>query len=346
MKRKMKKMLSMILALAIVLSSVGFESNAASFSNRRKQFDKMYIPYALNEMYNLIEDSHVSYASKTKLRKSELTPKQKKYYEYFAKKFENLEDFYISDESDSYKKRDYKCSAYTCFLDDHPEYKLCCDTVNETTESGKVICHHYFKTPSGKRVKTAKDKKALKKYIKSLISTRESVADHIIEMMPENLSTIDKYRYLAVVLCYSTKYNQTYYDNHTNYSRVAKSEVWRNASTKDGPLLYGTAVCSGYSEAYKYLCNRAGLYCETVIGQPKKIGTGGHEWNIVKLKSGTYYVDVTWMDTLWTSNINYNHFIVTEKEMRQNHSEFTWSGKVTGKKSYRKIIEKVVNPEV
>lgn len=347
MKRKMIKFLSMIIALSIVLSSIGFESNASSISNRRKQFDKLYIKYAIDSMCQYIKDSKVSYAPSNKTHRSELTPKQKKYYDEFLKKIKNIEEFDLHNSSHSDRQREYRNVAYLSILGDYPWYQNILESYHEEYKDGEYRIHLYYKTPSGKKVKSAKDKRSLKKQLDLYDKTIEDVSDHIIEMMPDNLSTIDKYRYLAVVLCECTKYNKKYLEIENNPKKFRSSKVCRNKSTKYGPLLFGTGVCSGYSEAYKYLCNRAGLYCETVTGKPVNSGESYHEWNMVKLKSGTYYIDVTWMDNNpFSQMIDYSEFMQTEKEMRKTHSEYTWTEKATGKKSYRKIIDKAVNPEV
>lgn len=61
-----------------------------------------------------------------------------------------------------------------------------------------------------------------------------------------------------------------------------------------GALLNGSAVCEGYAEALKLICDREGIPCITVLGT----GNGGaHKWNYVKMDDGKWYmVDTTWND--------------------------------------------------
>ncbi len=52
-------------------------------------------------------------------------------------------------------------------------------------------------------------------------------------------------------------------------------------------------VCEGYSEAFKMLCDRAGIPCIVVVGDAGE----PHAWNYVKMEDGNWYaVDVTWDD--------------------------------------------------
>jgi hypothetical protein len=63
-----------------------------------------------------------------------------------------------------------------------------------------------------------------------------------------------------------------------------------------------TAVCAGYSNLLKEMCNSAGIECEVIVGSAKrlvedinkKITGSGHAWNAVKLYDKWYLVDVTW----------------------------------------------------
>lgn len=52
-------------------------------------------------------------------------------------------------------------------------------------------------------------------------------------------------------------------------------------------------VCEGYAEAFKMLCDRAGIPCIVVVGDAGE----PHAWNYVKMEDGNWYaVDVTWDD--------------------------------------------------
>lgn len=61
-----------------------------------------------------------------------------------------------------------------------------------------------------------------------------------------------------------------------------------------GVFLNGQAVCEGYAEAFKLLCDRENIPCIIVVGT----GNGSaHEWNYVQMDDGKWYgMDVTWDD--------------------------------------------------
>jgi len=75
---------------------------------------------------------------------------------------------------------------------------------------------------------------------------------------------------------------------NTRYDYNAK-----NCYIADGPLLDGRAVCAGYAQAYKLLCDQAKLDCKYVGGM---VGKVGHGWNMVKMNGKWYHVDCTWDD--------------------------------------------------
>jgi len=59
----------------------------------------------------------------------------------------------------------------------------------------------------------------------------------------------------------------------------------------NGVFLRGSAICEGYSKAFKLLCDRAGIPCEIIFG----VADGeNHSWNYVRLDGIWYLVDCTW----------------------------------------------------
>ena len=59
------------------------------------------------------------------------------------------------------------------------------------------------------------------------------------------------------------------------------------------------AVCDGYSLAYEYLLQQAGIEASVIIGDAgaTEDTAGGHAWNVVLLDGEWYEVDSTWNDT-------------------------------------------------
>lgn len=88
-------------------------------------------------------------------------------------------------------------------------------------------------------------------------------------------------------------------------------------SEADGPLVYGQALCEGYSKAFMYLCQSIGIDCVCIIG-------GEHMWNMVKVDGEWYHIDVTWDDPIIVgssggSNIKHQYFLVSTKTILLDH---------------------------
>lgn len=89
--------------------------------------------------------------------------------------------------------------------------------------------------------------------------------------------------------------------------------------TAFGALVEGRAVCEGYAEAFKIICDRNGIPCICVTG----VGNSEeHMWNYVRMDDGKWYaVDVTWDDT---SKLVYSYFLVgseTKVTKKKNFSD-------------------------
>ncbi len=134
----------------------------------------------------------------------------------------------------------------------------------------------------------------------------DAVCRRIVERMPEGLSAYDQYRYLAAVISLATDYDYAFADG------------WQNR-TAYGSIVSGYSICQGYSIGFMTLCRKAGLWCVTVSGMAGE--NEGHMWNMVKLDTGDYHVDITWSDgrgmpdsAEWLSC-----FMLTEDEILVDH---------------------------
>lgn len=78
-----------------------------------------------------------------------------------------------------------------------------------------------------------------------------------------------------------------------------------------GALVNGKAVCEGYAKAFQYLLQKVGIQSFMATG----IGNGDlHAWNIVRIDSKYYNVDLTWDDV--KSDIIYTYFNITDEEIK------------------------------
>ncbi len=91
------------------------------------------------------------------------------------------------------------------------------------------------------------------------------------------------------------------------------------AYTSYGALVDRKAVCNGYAEAMKLLCDLTGISCEMVSGTADG---ENHAWNMVRLEDHWYHVDATWDDPEpdEPGRILYHYFNVSDDFISSNHS--------------------------
>ena len=85
-----------------------------------------------------------------------------------------------------------------------------------------------------------------------------------------------------------------------------------------GALVKGKAVCNGYAQAMKLLCDLAGLECRMVTGTADG---ESHAWNLICLEDEWYHTDVTWDDPKPDdpSRILYSYFNLNDSAMKFSH---------------------------
>ena len=84
-----------------------------------------------------------------------------------------------------------------------------------------------------------------------------------------------------------------YICEHVTYDYDHPSNNYRKYSAY-AAMVDGKAVCQGYTALFYRMMLAAGLSCRIVSG----IGNGGaHSWNLVKMGTLWYYMDVTWNDS-------------------------------------------------
>lgn len=107
----------------------------------------------------------------------------------------------------------------------------------------------------------------------------------------------------------------------------------------DGPVLYGKALCEGYSRAFEYLCQSVGIECVCISGTARSsLGSGGHMWNMVKLDDKWYHVDVTWDDPITTSGeqvLEYDYFLLSDSQIKKDHTVKTYFRVPTAPNAYK-----------
>ena len=85
---------------------------------------------------------------------------------------------------------------------------------------------------------------------------------------------------------------------NTNAGEYDYAHTAYGALVEDSEGNPGGALCDGYSLAYEYLLQKAGLTCIVISGSAgaSETDTEKHAWNLVRLDEDWYEVDATWDD--------------------------------------------------
>lgn len=106
------------------------------------------------------------------------------------------------------------------------------------------------------------------------LSEYEKAISSILSGMDTSWSSFEKILYVNDYLCQNCSYD-TDLKNYTAYDALVNQ----------------SAVCQGYAEAFYDIMKRLGISCGYISSKNMN-----HIWNIVKIDSGCYQLDVTWND--------------------------------------------------
>ena len=113
----------------------------------------------------------------------------------------------------------------------------------------------------------------------------------------------------------SNRYNfvkslHDYLCNTIYYPDLDSSDYIGNSHDAYGALVEKRAVCQGYADAFKLICDYYKIPCVCIAGST----TGGaHMWNAVQMDDGLWYlIDATWNDQTEkpTNRIHYDFFLI------------------------------------
>ncbi len=111
--------------------------------------------------------------------------------------------------------------------------------------------------------------------------------------------------------------------------------------TAEDAIVRGSAVCEGYSLAFRHLMNKVGsqFKCDYV-------GSNGinHAWNYLTVNGKQYYIDCTWDDPVTGGtdghfheyNCRHEYFLLSRDSMHKTHKSTDWCNK-SGDNIYDKV---------
>lgn len=186
-------------------------------------------------------------------------------------------------------------TAFWAFDYDNPQFPVLGSgyvykySINESTKKTlmKTLSIDYARTPAQIR-----------------IGEFNKTAQSVITAADAQPSDYEKLKYIHDWIINNTVYINT----DADYEREA-----------DGPLVYGKAVCEGYSKAFMYLAQSLGFECVCVSGTANE----PHMWNKVKLGGKWYNVDATWDDPVRSDGVQmlrYNYFLISDAAIGRDHT--------------------------
>lgn len=199
-------------------------------------------------------------------------------------------------------------NVYRAFMKEHPEnYWLqanawCKEIWSTNKTNGKKVYYFMLKDDSYDiRKENYRDTAVLK----AEIEKRDSYINNIMAGAASYTTEVEKIIYFNDWLTYHNSYNSIVSADKSKASTIAEEcrtciGALKGNSGENGP------VCEGYAEAFKVLCNRAGITCVLSSGTATYTGIG-HMWNLVRLDNIWYGVDVTWNDPTGGGINNENH---------------------------------------
>ncbi|MBR5659413.1 MAG: hypothetical protein IKX10_08490 [Lachnospiraceae bacterium] len=275
-----------------------------------KYVDDIVFPQTYEGCYMLVDQNGASmcldlgYIPYEDRKHPNMTEREKEFYDDMLQKVKNYEEFsYLVKDYEDGDAMDEVLRAWGYLRTDYPEIDCYFKIVEQDDENGDVLG-----MASEYRSYWADEPSDSIELIRDNMEMFEDEADRIVAELTEDMTAYQKYMYLAKTISINANYE---------YDFAEKNSA--NEAPYSG-IMGGKFVCEGYSKAFKYLCRKANLYCDTVTGVAGD--SEGHMWNVVKQPDGTYYVDVTWCDTLaidpeapeWMS-----YFMLTEEQISVDH---------------------------
>ena len=154
-------------------------------------------------------------------------------------------------------------------------------------------------------------------------------------------SDLDKVRALYIWMTKNIAYDlKEFYSGPKQYTfrYASKEELDKNIEERKRSVIRKTlgskkAVCEGYAQTFKRVCDNLSISCEVISGYSKtqaseigKLPLGGkHAWNAVRINNRWQFVDATWGAgyvsdrNVWIRKMDDYFFFTPAEEMLNSH---------------------------
>ena len=139
-----------------------------------------------------------------------------------------------------------------------------------------------------------------------------SIENKVNEIIQNNINTsMDNRTKIKIIHDYII--NNTIYDDEAA-KRIETNTIIDYTSHKaSGSLLYGEAICGGYTDAMAIFLNKFNI-------ENYKIASEKHVWNYVNLDNNWLHLDLTWDDPVTNNNENIlsnDFFLITDERLKE-----------------------------
>ena len=163
-------------------------------------------------------------------------------------------------------------------------------TINNMVSPYNSYQKIYFRVSSYGKITMKTDKL----YSSDEISLIEGkIDDFISQNLSDEMSIVDKIKSFHDYLINNSIYDKESADVIENGGNTS----FTNSHKATGPLIYGKALCSGYSDAMK-------IYLDKIGVTNYKVSNTRHIWNLVYVNDSWLHLDLTWDDPITTTGEN------------------------------------------
>ena len=193
-------------------------------------------------------------------------------------------------------------------------YDNCTKDINNLTENNESLVLNNFLHPYNSYTKIFLSVNSfgrveispIKTYNQEEISFINTKIDNIMKsIITDNMSDREKIKTFHDYVINNTKYDLEYVESKL-------TDINNPSHTAIGPLLYGKALCGGYTDLMAIFLDK--------IGIPNyKISGDDHVWNLVYLDGKWLHLDLTWDDPVTSNGENMildKFFLITTDKLK------------------------------
>jgi len=170
--------------------------------------------------------------------------------------------------------------------------------------------------------------------IKSRITSTDKKVNALVSQVKAKSGTENKVLYLHDYIVENATYSKMSTSLDSDYDQTARCM-----------LLNNKGVCTSYSYLFANVLNKVGIDCIVTHGSAQM----NHCWNMVKIGSKWYHVDVTWDDPTpnTTGKVSHEYLLLSDKSIKaKNHATWDQKGKITCSSTPSKYWRNVQSPVV